>query len=180
MAAYQQTGPARTGIVVQHGSEDGMRNGGRQPPAPEPSGRQVSECGGPWQDQLPRRQLVKLGAVHRSGVHTTRDAFPFAASQPSACGSTRVVVQSHAGRFRIGTPNCRNSGAAVDEAFDRRAAVEPGQQPRPATQNWSPATTKYAIDALGLTGYVTGSWGAECRARQGLRRRQPAHRFPPR
>jgi hypothetical protein len=60
------------------------------------------------------------------------------------------------------TGNRPDSGASVDEANDRRAAVETGQQPRPPTQNWSPATTKCAIDALGLTGYVTGSWGAEC------------------
>jgi hypothetical protein len=92
MAADEQPGPARTRIGIEHGSEDGMRNGGREPPAPKASDRQVGESGGTRQDQLPCRQLLKLGAAQRRDVHTARDAFSLAAPQPSAYGRARDVI----------------------------------------------------------------------------------------
>jgi hypothetical protein len=47
--------PAAVVTRVEHGSEDRVCDGGRQPPAREPSGRRVRECGRSGQDQLPRR-----------------------------------------------------------------------------------------------------------------------------
>ena len=41
VATDQQPGPPRTRIGVEHGSENGVGDGGWQPPAPKPSGRQM-------------------------------------------------------------------------------------------------------------------------------------------
>lgn len=93
MAAYQQPWPPRTGIGVEHGSEDWVGDGGWQPPAPEPGVRQVGESGGSGQDQLPRGEFLEMRTVQRRGVHPASDAFPFPSSQPSPGGSVVCLAQ---------------------------------------------------------------------------------------
>ena len=75
VATDQQPGAPRTRIDVEHGSENGVGDGGWQPPAPKPSGRQMRESSGSRQHQLPCRQFLELGTAHCRGVHPTRDAF---------------------------------------------------------------------------------------------------------
>ena len=63
VATDQQPGPPRTRIGVEHGSEDGVGDGGRQPPAPKPSGGQMRESSGSRQHQLPCRQFLELSTA---------------------------------------------------------------------------------------------------------------------
>ena len=100
VATDQQPRPPRTRISVEHGSEDGVGDGGWQPPAPKPSGRQVRESSGSRQHQLPCRQFLELGTAQCRGVHPTRDAFPLPASEPPPYGRARRVLDCHAGRIR--------------------------------------------------------------------------------
>ena len=90
VATDQQPRPSRTRISVEHGSEDGVGDGGWQPPAPKPSGRQVRESSGSRQHQLPCRQFLELGTAQCRGVHPTRDAFPLPASEPPCTGECGV------------------------------------------------------------------------------------------
>lgn len=63
VATDQQPGAPRTRIGVEHGSENGVGDGGWQPPAPKPSGGQMRESSGSRQHQLPCRQFLELSTA---------------------------------------------------------------------------------------------------------------------
>jgi hypothetical protein len=105
VAAHQQPRPPGTGIGVEHGSEDRVRDGGQHPPAPEPSGRQVRECRGSGQHQLPRRQFFELRTAQTRGVYPSSDAFPFPTPQPCPGGRAWSALYSHAGKHAYAARN---------------------------------------------------------------------------
>jgi hypothetical protein len=109
--------------------KDRVCDGGRHPPAPEPSGRQVRESRGSGQDQLPRRQFFELRTAQRGGVYPASDAFPFSAPEPSAGGRACSALYSHAGSMRTRSAIVRASCASGDRPWCRLSPVDTGHLP---------------------------------------------------
>jgi hypothetical protein len=140
VATHQQSRPPGTGIRVEHGSEDRVRDGGRHPPAPEPSGRQVRESRGSGQNQLPRRQFFELRTAQTRGVYPSSDAFPFPAPQPSPGGRAWSALYRHAGSMGTRTVIVRACSTSVDGPRCSLPPVETDHSPPASGRNLSPPT----------------------------------------